>query len=207
MVTATGSGTPPYMAPEVWRGRVCGHSDQYSLASSYAEMRLNRRLYADRELMQVMLGHVKKEPDLSPLGVAEQRVIYKALSMEPEQRYPSCSAFVRALEEVVGAEAKRGESRPVAAGDAARRTEQAEASSAEVVTVAPSRTEQPAPGEPAWRMPRSQPRSGVPGTEPAWKVSSPGAGASSNFGMILGIIGLLGLAVIVGLVVFFLVQK
>src|SRR5262249_27749623 len=35
-------GTPLYMAPEVWRSQVSLQSDQYSLAATYAEMRLGR---------------------------------------------------------------------------------------------------------------------------------------------------------------------
>ena len=43
MATATGSGTPLYMAPEVWRNKLSAQSDQYSLALAYAELRLDRR--------------------------------------------------------------------------------------------------------------------------------------------------------------------
>src|SRR5262249_48610049 len=34
---ASGSGTPSYMAPEVWRGKVSEHSDQYALGITYCE--------------------------------------------------------------------------------------------------------------------------------------------------------------------------
>ena len=42
---ATGSfaGTPAFMAPEIWGGKVGKASDQYSLAFAYAELRLGRR--------------------------------------------------------------------------------------------------------------------------------------------------------------------
>src|SRR5262249_22266382 len=56
MVSATSSGTPAYMAPEVWRGKVHKHSDQYSLAATYAELRLDRALVPSRgDMMEVML--------------------------------------------------------------------------------------------------------------------------------------------------------
>jgi serine/threonine protein kinase len=39
--TANFGGTPLYMAPEAWRGQISLHSDQYSLAVTYAEARLS----------------------------------------------------------------------------------------------------------------------------------------------------------------------
>ena len=42
------AGTPVYMAPEVWRGKYRPESDQYSLAMTYAELRLGRRPSAER---------------------------------------------------------------------------------------------------------------------------------------------------------------
>src|SRR5439155_367828 len=38
MASVSGSGTPRYMAPEVWRGRFSRSSDQYSLALAYADL-------------------------------------------------------------------------------------------------------------------------------------------------------------------------
>ncbi len=107
MMTATSSGTPPYMAPEIWRGQLTPHSDQYSLAASYTELRLNRRLYPDREIMQIMLGRIHREPELEPLMSAEQQVVRKALSRDPDSRYLSCSDFVQALEYALRAELKK----------------------------------------------------------------------------------------------------
>src|SRR5207249_1090102 len=40
--TASHAGTPTYMAPEVWNGKLSLHSDQYSLAVTYAELRTGR---------------------------------------------------------------------------------------------------------------------------------------------------------------------
>src|SRR5262249_8804364 len=37
LVSATNSGTPAYMAPEMWAGKVSPHTDQYCLAVTYAE--------------------------------------------------------------------------------------------------------------------------------------------------------------------------
>jgi hypothetical protein len=100
--TASGAGTPLYMDPEVFRGQVSSRSDQYSLAMAYAELRLDRRLLHGVNLVELMLEHLEKTSDLSGLPEAEQRVILKGLSKEPEDRYPNCLAWIEALEQVRG---------------------------------------------------------------------------------------------------------
>ena len=108
-MTADCSGTPNYMAPEAWCGKVSKHSDQYSLAVSYAELRFAQfRELKDCQLFpgytdQYALMHaaISETPDLSPLSEAEQRVLHKALAKKTADRYESCSAFVQALEEAV----------------------------------------------------------------------------------------------------------
>jgi serine/threonine protein kinase len=98
---ATGAGTPMYMAPEVFRGQVSTQTDQYSLAMTYAELRLGRRVLHGQNLMELMLEHIQGKPDLSPLPQAEQRVILKGLSKEPDDRAPSCLAWFQELEEAL----------------------------------------------------------------------------------------------------------
>jgi len=107
MVSASSSGTPAYMAPEVWRGKVSPHSDQYSLAATYAELRLDRSLFASRDMLEIMLSHVERQPDLDPLPAAEQAVVLKALAKDPDQRYGSCMEFVDALEVALASELRR----------------------------------------------------------------------------------------------------
>jgi serine/threonine protein kinase len=111
MASMSGSGTPAYMAPEAWMGRANERSDQYSLAVSYVEMRLDRRVYQARELPDLMNAHMEKTPDLSGLPEAEQQVLLKALAKKPEDRYSTCLEFVQALADV--AEADRARARTV----------------------------------------------------------------------------------------------
>jgi serine/threonine protein kinase len=99
--TASGSGTPAYMAPEVWRGKVSLHSDQYSLAVAYVEMRIDRRPFAGGDMMELMLSHVQNKPDLAPLPEHEREVVFRAMEKDPAQRYGSCQEFVHALEQAI----------------------------------------------------------------------------------------------------------
>ena len=104
-VSASGSGTPAYMAPEVWRGKVSGHSDQYSLAVAYVELRLDRRPFPGGDMMEMMVGHLERRPELAPLPEGEQQVLFKALAKDPHQRHGSCQEFVQALEQALAKDA------------------------------------------------------------------------------------------------------
>jgi serine/threonine protein kinase len=94
-------GTPLYMAPEVWRSQVSLQSDQYSLAATYAEMRLGRRLFEGNTPYEIGHAHVKETPRLDPLSEEEQQVLLRALAKEPKERFPTCGAFVAALRAAV----------------------------------------------------------------------------------------------------------
>lgn len=105
-ITGTAAGTPAYMAPEIWRGKPGKEaSDLYSLAATYVELRLNRGLFPSkdqRDFVQTMLNHAQETPKLAPLPEAEQQVLLKALAKQAEERYRSCTEFVRALHIAAG---------------------------------------------------------------------------------------------------------
>jgi serine/threonine protein kinase len=101
VVPSTIGGTPAYMAPEVWGGQPGGRSDQYSLACTYAELRLGRRPFRSTDVAGVMNDHLHGTPDLGPLPEAEQNALRKALAKDPSQRYPNCRELSRALEQAV----------------------------------------------------------------------------------------------------------
>jgi serine/threonine protein kinase len=91
------SGTMAYMPPEVWEGKSSIHSDQYSLAATYVELRLGRSLFASRSIAALKSAHQHELPDLSSLPESEQEVLLKALAKDPDDRYSSCMEFVQAL--------------------------------------------------------------------------------------------------------------
>jgi serine/threonine protein kinase len=94
--TTSGSLTPVYASPEQFGGRASRHSDQYSLAVSYCQLRGGRVPFVG-SLPEVMAGHLARPPDLTMLPDAERPAVARALAKEPEERWPSCREFVEAL--------------------------------------------------------------------------------------------------------------
>jgi hypothetical protein len=98
--SATTLGTPNYMAPEVWQGKIHAAADQYALAVSYAEMRLGRLPFASaKDMVSAMTAHLWEQPDLTGLPESEQKVLLRAMAKTPQERYATCLEFVSALEE------------------------------------------------------------------------------------------------------------
>ncbi|MDY3554264.1 serine/threonine-protein kinase [Gemmata sp. JC717] len=89
--------TPRYVAPEVLHGTPSSASDQYSLALVYQELLTGEFPYTGRTPQQLMLQHVSAQPNLSVLPPADQEPVARALAKKPENRFPSCLAFVQAL--------------------------------------------------------------------------------------------------------------
>ena len=95
----TGSLTPAYAPPEFFNGQTFSSSDQYSLAVTYCLLR-GGRLPFKGSPAELMAGHLSREPDLSMLPDEERQVVRTALAKEPNNRWSSCGAFVKALREV-----------------------------------------------------------------------------------------------------------
>jgi formylglycine-generating enzyme required for sulfatase activity len=92
----SGALTLAYAAPEFFSGQTSSRSDQYSLAVTYCQMR-GGRLPFDGSSAQVVAGHLQQAPDLSMLPAAERPAVAQALAKQPEDRWPTCGAFVEAL--------------------------------------------------------------------------------------------------------------
>jgi serine/threonine protein kinase len=89
--------TPRYAAPEVLTGRVDPRSDQYSLALVYVELLTGRFPYSGTTAGSLLSQHLNSPPDLSALPRGDRAAVGRALSKTPEDRFPSCSAFIRVL--------------------------------------------------------------------------------------------------------------
>ncbi|MBI3467117.1 MAG: protein kinase, partial [Planctomycetes bacterium] len=94
-------GAPLYMAPEVIQNREPSRStDQYSLAITYYELRTGSWPF-DHDTQEsredILQAHLKGKLDFSLLDPAERRVIAKATSLNPDERFSSCLEMVRAL--------------------------------------------------------------------------------------------------------------
>lgn len=92
--------TPLYASPEAVAGKpVTGQSDQYSLAVTYVELRTGRTPYGSETAAAVFAAKDTGKYDLSRIRNRRVRaVLRRALSPLPQQRYESCSAFIRELQ-------------------------------------------------------------------------------------------------------------
>jgi serine/threonine protein kinase len=95
--TLHGGLSPAYASPESFTGDVSRYSDQYSLAIVYQEMLTGTRPFRGRNTIQLSEQHLHGVPNLQTLSPCDKRVIARALSKDPNDRYPSCSDMVRAL--------------------------------------------------------------------------------------------------------------
>ncbi|MCW3066797.1 MAG: serine/threonine protein kinase, partial [Solirubrobacterales bacterium] len=104
-VTATGQllGTAAYLSPEQVLGRpTTSASDRYALAVVAYELLTGRRPFTAEHPTAQARQHLEDEPDPpsvvdSSLPRALDRVLERGLAKEPEQRWPTATAFVAAL--------------------------------------------------------------------------------------------------------------
>lgn len=89
--------TPTYASPEMFDDEPTAHSDQYSLAIVYQEMLVGTLPFPGRTAAQLAKQHTQAEPQIMSLPPGDRAVIARALAKQPEQRFPSCKAFVESL--------------------------------------------------------------------------------------------------------------
>jgi hypothetical protein len=89
--------TPIYAAPETFGGKITKQSDQYSLAVVYMELLTGARPFNGKNIRALALQHVSEEPDFTPIPEHDRPAMKRAMAKEPEDRFPSCLAFIKAL--------------------------------------------------------------------------------------------------------------
>ncbi len=92
-----GCVTPIYTAPETFQNKISKHSDQYSLAIVYVELLTGKLPFPGKNIRQLALQHVSEPPDLSMLPEGDRESVRRALAKNPDERWPSCTAFIRSL--------------------------------------------------------------------------------------------------------------
>jgi serine/threonine protein kinase len=98
-------GTPTYMAPEQWDGHPVLATDQYALAIMVYELLVGHPPFQGGP-GQVMRQHYLAPPPapgtLNPrLPAAIDVVLLRALAKQPDERFPSVTAFARAFQQAV----------------------------------------------------------------------------------------------------------
>lgn len=93
-----------YAAPEVFEGYLSAQSDQHALAVTYCELRGGRLPFPPLTEFRKSWPQRRPAPDLSMLPPAEQPVIARALDRVPQNRWPSCSDLMQALDRAARSE-------------------------------------------------------------------------------------------------------
>ncbi len=96
-------GTPAYMAPEQFQGKVRRESDQYALGCIAYELMTGKRPFKGDDFDSLMQEHLHTDP-LSPTQLNPalphhiEQAILKALSKKPTNRYVDINAFIQACD-------------------------------------------------------------------------------------------------------------
>jgi eukaryotic-like serine/threonine-protein kinase len=106
-VSLVGAFTPLYAPPELYEGQPSPSSDQYSLAIVYQVMLTGLPPFLGRTAAQLASQHLSSLPNLQPLPIMDRPAIARALSKNPDARFPSCREFLDEL-----ARRRSGESKP-----------------------------------------------------------------------------------------------
>ncbi len=116
--TTLGAGTPSYMSPEQIRGQqVDGRSDQFSLAVVAFEALTSIKPFLAESDFELMKRIVDGEPasacrEAPHLPASLDGIFQRAFTKNSEDRYPTCTEFVCALEEALNDAPASGEPAP-----------------------------------------------------------------------------------------------
>ncbi len=101
LFTAAGAFSPMYAPPEVLQGSFTRSFDQYSLAVTFCELATGQTPFNEEgESVERRLGGAIT---LDLLPVRLRPPLVRALSLQPEDRFPSCQACVQKLSSAANA--------------------------------------------------------------------------------------------------------
>lgn len=103
-------GSPPYMSPEQCKGETTDHrSDIYSVGCVFYEMLMGKDPFPNSNLYELLTKHVHQTPlafsKVNPrkdLPAELEKVVFKAMSKKPEDRYQSAFEMEEILLRVLG---------------------------------------------------------------------------------------------------------
>lgn len=95
-------GTPPYMAPEQFKGNICREGDQYSLGCIAYEIITGHRPFSAPDFISMGFKHTTEPP--TPLSEYThvprhvEQAILKAMAKQRTDRFPTVQVFITALQ-------------------------------------------------------------------------------------------------------------
>jgi serine/threonine-protein kinase len=122
-LTRTGQviGTAHYLSPEQAQGgRATPASDVYALGAVTYECLAGRRVFEAENAVQVIVKHIREEPDPLPPDVPEnvRALVARAMDKDPARRFPDGDSLLAAIDDVLAGGSPAGASwsatRPVA---------------------------------------------------------------------------------------------
>ena len=92
------TGSPPYMAPELWRGDpVSPSTDVYALGAMVASLLSGEPLFLANSQLQWMRAHLDETPSLEALSPSLAAVVAPSLAKDPAERPSRAGEFARRI--------------------------------------------------------------------------------------------------------------
>ena len=92
-------GTVHYMAPEIGSGRYTKAIDIYALGVILYEMLTGRLPFSGSSMAEILMRHLRDNPDLSGIPAPFAPIIAKALAKDPNDRYQDADEMLAAVTE------------------------------------------------------------------------------------------------------------